>query len=994
MRLGRRRDGRVIIGCIGRRRPRAEERPVGLERAIRFECVHLPPDVLQTGLQRRGARLGQVRQIGVGRGQRHLLPANLGAGALERLPANPDLLVVGRDPLPQRRNLLVDLHDLPPERIELLDVGVELPFAAGHLLQNAASVGAGALVVGLAPRDPLAQLVGLVIEPPHVRCKRRGALGHGRMPRSGVGGVLPQGLDRLTGVVQAALGLHETLVGRSLVRPQPFYRLARLRLPRLEGASLLRQLPAFDLDHALPVRNPRPLVVEPRQLHVEADELLLQRVLVVLQRAERVFDPHRAGLVRLDLAAEPLDRFSLAADPFAQLLDLPLRTEQSRSAPAAATGETARSPQDDALRRRDRVLRRACRGRRHFDGRRDPPLPQQPPHRGLAGAGHPHDVRQSPQRGMRRIVGAGRRRVVGDEEAATPHVARGGQRRTGERVPARRHDHVLQNVRQTGLDRRFVRPLDLEMVGHRSMMGDLAAGSEDLSRGFAVRGAPGLDLLERLDARARHRHLLLASPQIARTGLDRNAGGCELRLPLGPRGMHGRQPLTPLAASRFRRRPRPADAVGLRLEIGRFRIRLRQGFGDSTVDRGGVVDDVLQRGRRVHCREHLAASGFDISLPPLDRPLTFRQCPFGILQPLERRVAIDDASPVRRPLRLQLFSERAAARLERSQRSGPLLDGLRKLRRAALAELDPLLMPLDLDFASMRRLAKRRRRAVGLGQLQAQALPAALQRRQGGCRSPFCFSRLVQPLGGGLDGVLEQAAPAREVHALPPPQLFAQPAIPACLGSLSLECAALLLHLEDDVVDARQVLLRGLELQLRRTAPGPVLGDTRRLLEQLPALGGPCAQDLADPPLLYDRIGLHSESRVHQEILNVAEPADPPVDEILALPRPVQPPGHLDVAADGRLRPDRRPHREGAPDPAPPATAWPPRAGAAPHPSDAPCRCHAPCRRRARRRCRSRPEAGRRRRAARWRRSPGRPSPRRAECEPPQPRSDAGHHCR
>ena len=184
LRLGSRGDGLVIAGCIGPRRPRPDERPVGLEGAIRFERVHLPPEVFQADLQRRHARLGQMRQIGVGGGQGHLLPANLRAGALEGLTGSAHLLVAGCDPLPQVRHLLVHLRDLPPEGIERLDVGVELPFGAGHLLQNAASVGAGARVVGFAPGNPLAQLVGLVLEPPHVGRQRGGALGHGRMPRS------------------------------------------------------------------------------------------------------------------------------------------------------------------------------------------------------------------------------------------------------------------------------------------------------------------------------------------------------------------------------------------------------------------------------------------------------------------------------------------------------------------------------------------------------------------------------------------------------------------------------------------------------------------------------------------------------------------------------------------------------------------------------------------------------------------------------------------
>ena len=502
---------------------------------------------------------------------------------------------------------------------------------------------------------------------------------------------------------------------------------------------------------------------------------------------------------------------------------------------------------------------------------------------------------------MRRVGGDRRLRIVGDEKAATTAVARGNQRHAGECILARRHDHVLQDIRQTRFDRRFIRPLDLDVVGHRSMVRDLTAGGQDLARGLAVRGASGLELLQRLDSRTRHRNLLLAISQIAGKSFDRGAGSREFRRAPGPRGMQPLQPLERLAASRFRRQALLTGPLGLGREVRGFRVGLRQRFGNPAVDRGGVVDYVLQCRRGVPGREHLAASGFDVSFPPIDRALPFPQCPFSLLQPLERRITIDDASTVRLPLRLQLFCERAAACVEGLQRSDPLLQCGSKLRRAALPELDLLLMPLDLDFAGVRRLAKRRGRAVRLCQLQPLALAAGLQRRECGGRAPFAFSRLFQPPRRGLDGALQQTAPAREMNPLPPPQLFAQPAITASLGGLALECAALLLHLEDDVVDARQVLLCGLELQFRRAAPRPVLRDTRRFLEQLPPLRGPGAENLTDSPLLDDRIGLDAEPRVHQEILDVTEPADPPVDEILALSRPVQPPRDLDIAADGRL---------------------------------------------------------------------------------------------
>ena len=81
-------------------------------------------------------------------------------------------------------------------------------------------------------------------------------------------------------------------------------------------------------------------------------------------------------------------------------------------------------------------------------------------------------------------------------------------------------------------------------------------------------------------------------------------------------------------------------------------------------------------------------------------------------------------------------------------------------------------------------------------------------------RAGLALARLGQPRPRRLDAVRQLAIAAREQHLLPAPQLVAQPLVAARLGRLPLQRAALLLDLEDDVVDARQVLLRRFELQL------------------------------------------------------------------------------------------------------------------------------------------------------------------------------------
>src|SRR6186713_671793 len=125
------------------------------------------------------------------------------------------------------------------------------------------------------------------------------------------------------------------------------------------------------------------------------------------------------------------------------------------------------------------------------------------------------------------------------------------------------------------------------------------------------------------------------------------------------------------------------------------------------------------------------------------------------------------------------------------------------------------------------------------------------------------------------------------------------------LCGLPLQAAALLVHFEDDVVDAREVLLRRFELQLRRAAAGAVLGDPRRFLDQLTPVGRSRGQDHPDLALLDDRVGLRAKARVHQQLVDVAQTAVLAVDQVLAFTRAIEPPNQLDFPANGPERLDR-----------------------------------------------------------------------------------------
>ena len=87
---------------------------------------------------------------------------------------------------------------------------------------------------------------------------------------------------------------------------------------------------------------------------------------------------------------------------------------------------------------------------------------------------------------------------------------------------------------------------------------------------------------------------------------------------------------------------------------------------------------------------------------------------------------------------------------------------------------------------------------------------------------------------------------------------------------LPLERSALLFDLEHDVVDAREVLLRGIELQLGGAAARLVLRDASSFFDELPPIGRTGTQNHADLALLDDRVRLGAEPGVHQELVDVA----------------------------------------------------------------------------------------------------------------------------
>ena len=139
----------------------------------------------------------------------------------------------------------------------------------------------------------------------------------------------------------------------------------------------------------------------------------------------------------------------------------------------------------------------------------------------------------------------------------------------------------------------------------------------------------------------------------------------------------------------------------------------------------------------------------------------------------------------------------------------------------------------------------------------------------------------------GLDLDASGADPVQLLHPkgdLQAPQLI--PKDQKFLGLLRRDPQGLHLELQliDLVVDPRQVLLGPLQLPLGLLLPVAKTGDARRLLKDLPAVGGLDGQDLVDLSLADDGVTLPAQARVHKQLIHIPQPYRPAVDVVFALP--------------------------------------------------------------------------------------------------------------
>ena len=104
----------------------------------------------------------------------------------------------------------------------------------------------------------------------------------------------------------------------------------------------------------------------------------------------------------------------------------------------------------------------------------------------------------------------------------------------------------------------------------------------------------------------------------------------------------------------------------------------------------------------------------------------------------------------------------------------------------------------------------------------------------------------------------------------------------ARLGRLKLDTAEPFLQLLNDVGYPEEVLLGTLQLPLRLASSGLVPGDPRRFLKDQPTVQRAALQQAVDLALFDDRVGVHSDAGVHEQLADVFEPGRLLVEEVLA----------------------------------------------------------------------------------------------------------------
>ena len=115
------------------------------------------------------------------------------------------------------------------------------------------------------------------------------------------------------------------------------------------------------------------------------------------------------------------------------------------------------------------------------------------------------------------------------------------------------------------------------------------------------------------------------------------------------------------------------------------------------------------------------------------------------------------------------------------------------------------------------------------------------------------------------------------------PQILHESLVAPGFAGLTLERSDLAFDLFDDVLHSNEIHLGVFELPQGLFFLSLVFRDAGGLLEDRPAVLRSAAEDLVDLPLLHDRVGAAADTGIHEELVNVLEPAGCLVEKIFAL---------------------------------------------------------------------------------------------------------------
>ena len=124
--------------------------------------------------------------------------------------------------------------------------------------------------------------------------------------------------------------------------------------------------------------------------------------------------------------------------------------------------------------------------------------------------------------------------------------------------------------------------------------------------------------------------------------------------------------------------------------------------------------------------------------------------------------------------------------------------------------------------------------------------------------------------------------------------------MPLGLALLPGQAPDLALYFGDQILDPLQVAGRFLQAALGRLAPIAVEPDPGRLLEQRPPFFGPVGEQPLDHLRFDDHAGVAAESGAAQQVLDVAEPDDCAVEQVVRLAAAREAAGDLNLAIGDR----------------------------------------------------------------------------------------------